>query len=100
MNGALALGPSNNWAKFSLDDGTEKSAFRFSLLVAARVSVGFNGDKFFGGLTFMNQGRNVGFEEIQLSNSQSAFKILIGYRFRETGILKKRIWDLPKNFLN
>jgi hypothetical protein len=100
INGALALGPSNNWAKFNRDDGADESAFRFSVFVAARISLGYNGDKFFGGLTFMNQGRNVRFENIQLSNSQSAFKILIGFRFRETGFLKKRIWDLPKNFLN
>jgi hypothetical protein len=100
INGALALGPANNWAKFNRDDGTDESAFRFSLFIAARISLGYNGDKFFGGLTFMNQGRNVKYENIQLSNYQSAFKILIGFRFRETGLLKKRIWDLPKSILN
>lgn len=96
INGTLAIGPGHNWMKYELEDGTEVSKLRFSALVAARISLGYNGDKFFGGLTFMNQGRNSRFGDVQFSNTQSAFKILFGFRFRESGILKKRVWDLVK----
>jgi hypothetical protein len=95
INGALAVGPVNNFQKFHMEDGTEKNDFRLSGFLAARISIGYNGDKFFGGLTFMNQGRNARFENLQISNSQSAFKILFGFRFRESGILTKRALDIP-----
>jgi hypothetical protein len=100
INGALAFGPTNNWMKYQLEDGTEESKFRISLFVAARISLGYNGEKFFGGLTFTNQGRNAKFDDVQFSNSQSSFKILFGFRFRESGILKKRFSDLPKSLMN
>jgi hypothetical protein len=100
INGALAIGPGNNWMKYQLEDGTDQHNFKVSALVAARIALGFNGDRFFGGLTFMNQGRNAKFENVQFSNSQSAFKILFGFRFRESGILKKKIWDLPRGLIN
>jgi hypothetical protein len=97
INGGLAVGPAHNWLKYQTEDGTEQTKLRFSAFVAARIALGYNGDKFFGGLTFMNQGRNVKFDNVQLSNSQSAFKVLVGYRFREWGVLTKKISDLPKD---
>lgn len=97
INGTLAIGPGHNWMKYQLEDGTEVSRLRFSAVVAARISLGYNGDTFFGGLTFMNQGRNSKFGDVQFSNTQSAFKILFGFRFRESGVLKKRVWDLLQN---
>jgi hypothetical protein len=100
INGVLAIGPTNNWMKSELEGGGTETRFRLSVFVATRIALGYNGDKFFGGLTFLNQGRNVKLENIQFANSQSSFKILIGFRFRESGILKKRIWDLPKSLRN
>jgi hypothetical protein len=97
INGTLVIGPANSWMKYQLENGTEESQLRVSVLVGARIALGYNGDKIFGGLTFTNQGRNSKFEDVQFSNSQSTFKILIGFRFRETGILKKRIWDIPES---
>ncbi len=100
INGTLAIGPAHNWMTYELEDGTDDSRLRFSAMVTARIALGYNGDRIFGGLTFSNQGRNVKFENVQLSNSQSAFKILVGYRFGETGILTKRIWDIPQKLFN
>ena len=94
----MALGPGNNWMKYHQDDGIDGSAFKLNLFVAARLSLGYNGDRFFGGLTFMNQGRGAKLEDVQMTNTQSTFKILFGMRFRESGFLTKRIWDLPKSF--
>lgn len=96
INGAFAIGPMHNWMKYELEDGGGDTRLKFNLYVAARLALGYNGDRFFGGLTFMNHGRNVKFEDVQMTNSQSSFKILFGMRFRESGILKKKIWDLPK----
>jgi hypothetical protein len=62
--------------------------------------LGFNGDHFFGGMGFVLQSRSAKFETVQFSSSNSTFKILVGYRFREFGILKKRLIDFPKEWFN
>ena len=42
----------------------------------------------------MSQGSTIGFENSNFSNNNSVFKVLVGYRFQEFGILKKRVWDM------
>jgi hypothetical protein len=98
LNGTLAIGPSHNWLSYSRDDGEKITENKINIYVIARLSVGFNGDHFFGGLTFASQSRSAKFDNLTLSSANSSFKILFGYRIRETGFLKKRIWDLPKSF--
>jgi hypothetical protein len=99
LNGTLALGPSHNWTTFSVEDGPDQHDIRFSAYVVGRIGIGYNGDKVFGGISFMSQTRTARFETVKLNSSNDLFKILIGFRFQEFGVLKKRIWDLPKEFL-
>lgn len=99
LNGTLALGPAHNWLYYEREDGSTKNDIRFNAYVAARIGIGYNGEHVFGGVTFVNQTRNAKFEELELTSSFGTFKILIGYRFRESGILKKRIWDFPAELL-
>jgi len=96
LNGTLAIGPSNNWLFYQNDDGKQKSDIAFNAFILARLAIGYNGDRFFGGLSFISQGRSVNFDDVHLNSSNGTFKILFGYRFREFGILKHRVWDLPK----
>jgi hypothetical protein len=42
------------------------------------------------------QTRAARIEDQQFSNQSTTFRLLIGYRFRETGVLKESVWDLPK----
>lgn len=95
LNGALAAGPSYNLLRYSEEGRGRVKDNHFRAYVAARLSLGYNGDRFFGGLTFMNQGLNAKFQNVELTSSNSSFKILAGYRFREWGVLKKRVWDIP-----
>lgn len=99
LNGTLAIGPAHNWIAFSRENESEKHDIRFSAYVVGRIGLGYNGDKVFGGISFMSQTRTARFETVRLTSSNDLFKIMIGYRFREFGILKKRIWDLPKELL-
>lgn len=96
LNGTLAVGPAHNWMTFAMENESEKHDIRFSAYVVGRIGLGYNGDKIFGGVSFMSQTRTARFETVRLTSSNDLFKIMIGYRFREFGILKKRIWDLPK----
>jgi hypothetical protein len=96
LNGALAIGPSHNWLAFTPENANTKHDIKFNAYVSARIGLGYNGDYIFGGISFMSQARTAKFETIQLNSANNLFKILIGFRFKEFGILKKRVWDLPK----
>lgn len=96
INATLALGPAHNWLSFEAEDGSTKNDIEFTPFFVARIALGYSGDRFFSGLSFVNQGGNAKFDSVQISSTSGTFKILFGYRFREFGILKKRIVDLPK----
>jgi hypothetical protein len=100
LNGTLAVGPAQNWISYQLEDGPERHRSRLNAFVALRIAIGFNGDRVFGGLTFTNEGRSAKFENLEVSSTNSAFKMLIGYRFPETGFLKKRVMDIPRSLFN
>lgn len=100
LNGTLALGPAHNSVSYTYDDDRTNRNSKIDLFVATRLSVGYNGDRVFGGLIFSSQARSSEFETVQLSSSNSSFKILVGYRIREFGFLKKRLRDLPKAMFN
>jgi hypothetical protein len=96
LNGTLAIGPAFNRVSYEQENSPGDTGNRFSSLLIGRLAMGYNGDRLFGGLTFYSQGKNARFEEIELSATNSSFRILLGYRFKETGVLKKRVTDIPK----
>lgn len=98
LTGTLAVGPSHNWLSFKSEDGNTKDDIEFRAFFVARIALGYSNDRFFTGLSFGSQGGNIKFDSIQLTSSSGTFKLLVGYRFRETGLLKKRLVDLPKAF--
>lgn len=100
LNGTLAVGPAHNWLAYTLEDGGTKNDIKFNTYVDARIGIGYNGDRLFGGLIFRSQNHAAKFDYIELVSSNAAFKMLVGYRFREVGILKKKILDFPKEILN
>jgi hypothetical protein len=98
LTGTLAIGPSHNWLSYTSEDGDSKDDIEFRAFFVARVAIGYSNDRFFTGLSFGSQGGSLKFDTIQLTNSSGTFKLLVGYRFGETGFLKKRLVDLPKAF--
>ncbi len=100
LNGTLGVGPGVNLLRYEYENGASNNHGNFSTLVTARLALGYNGDRIFGGMTFINQGGRAGLEDVELNSSNSTFKVMVGYRFNETGILKKRVWDLPESLLN
>ncbi len=96
LNTTLFLGPSHNWTYFQREDGSEKNDTSINLFAAFRVGIGFNSDRFFTGLNFVVQSRSVVFENIRFTNSSSTFRLLVGYRFREFGILKHSVKEIPE----
>jgi hypothetical protein len=94
LNGTLSVGPAHHWITYKIDGGADHHETAINSFVAARLALGYNGERFFGGISFLSQGSNVKFGTSQFSNNNGSFKILIGYRFREFGILTKRVWDM------
>lgn len=93
LNGTLGIGPAHHWIYYQHDNRAEHNDIAINSFVAARIGIGYNGDRIFGGIAFLTQGSNVKFEDVRFSNNNATFKILMGYRFREFGKLKKRAWD-------
>ena len=94
LNGTLAVGPAHHWINYQIEGGSDRSNTALNSFVAARIAIGYNGNRLFGGVSFLTQGSNVKFDDTRFSNNNGSFKILIGYRFEEWGFLKRRIWDL------
>lgn len=99
INAALMIGPGHNWINYKSQNQAAKNDITFNSLVALRIGVGYNGKRFFAGLNFISQSRNVDFGNVYFTNSSNAFRMLVGYRFREFGVLRKSVWDIPKRVL-
>ncbi len=94
LNGTLSVGPAQQWIRYHPVGGTVNYDIGVNMFVAARVGLGYNSERLFGGISFLSQGSMVKLEGVEFSNSNSSFKILVGYRFREKGILRIRALDL------
>lgn len=94
LNTTLALGPAHQWINFDLQGNQDvQHDTSINVYLNARVAIGYNGYRTFGGISFISQGNTIRFDDASFSNNNSVFKILVGYRFKEFGILKKRVWD-------
>lgn len=95
LNTTLSVGPAYHWMNYTLEGRNEPTRdATINTFVHSRVAIGYNGYRMFGGVAFISQGRNLKVDDSRFSTNNSTFKILIGYRFKESGILKKRVWDI------
>lgn len=91
LNSSLSIGPANHWVHY--EAYFSKDLITLNSFVDFRLAVGYNSDRFFSGISFITQARNIKLEQVQFTSANSIFKVVVGYRFREFGILKKRAWD-------
>lgn len=96
INALLALGPANNWIRYETEGGDQLNDIRFTTFYVARIAMGYNGDKFFAGLSYSGQSATARFESIRLQSSTGTLKVLFGIRLREFGILKRRVAEIPE----
>ena len=97
LNGVVSLGPAHYWLMHTWRSGAEQYDISINSFADIRLALGYNGDRIFGGMSFITQSRNIRFDDIRFNNGNYTFKLLVGYRFREVGILKKRAKDyIPK----
>lgn len=94
VNATLGLGPAHNWLYVKTANGADSNNISINTISIIRLGIGYNSDRFFGGVGFSIQSRHLRIEDTRFSNSTSIVKFMAGYRFREVGILKKRAVDL------
>lgn len=90
----LALGPALQDFRYTDVAGNQFINTRVNSFVDTRIALGYSNDRFFTGITLSAQLRNLVFEEIRFTSTSSTARILFGWRFRESGFLKKSVWDL------
>ncbi len=93
VNGTLTVGPAHHWVYYQEENGAEHYDVSFNATSTLRLAVGYNSDRIFGGVGLVIQSRAVKFGDIRFGNASSTIRFLIGYRFKEKGLLKKRVWD-------
>ncbi len=98
LNTTVSLGPAHHWIYTQLKDGSNHYDISINSYADVRIGLGYNSDRLFGGISFVNRARTVRFEEVQFTNSSSTLRMLIGYRFKEVGILKNRARDFIPSF--
>ena len=95
INATLAFGPAHHWINYALEGGASTHHdIAINSFFSGRLAIGYNADRIFGGISFLSQGSSLKFKDATFSNNNSVFKVLVGYRFREFGVLKKRVWDM------
>ncbi|HZY81677.1 MAG TPA: DUF4421 family protein [Cyclobacteriaceae bacterium] len=89
FNISLAVGPAHHWVYYVGSDGVPHYDISINSFVDTRVALGYSSDRWFGGITFVSQARAVKFEEITLQTQSQSFRMVVGYRILEKGLLKK-----------
>lgn len=98
INGTGSVGPAYHIIKYGDAQSTKKDGL-FGAASILRIGIGYNDDRFFGGIGFLVQSRAITFDNIRFSSASSLFRMVVGYRFKEIGILKKRAVDyMPTGF--
>lgn len=97
LNGTLTVGPAHHWVYYKFENEKKHYDVSFNATTALRLALGYNSNRVFGGLGLVVQSRAVKFENVKFENASTTFKLLIGYRFNEKGILQKKAWEfLPR----
>lgn len=97
LNGAVSVGPAHYWINYAAQDKVDYD-MSINTYADIRLALGYNSSRIFGGVSYIIQSRNIRFENIEFTNNSSTLKFLVGYRFHEKGVLKKRAKDyVPGN---
>lgn len=94
LNLTLAIGPAHYWVRHKEQGKPDVYDIRIDTYSLGRIALGYNGDRFFAGLSITAQARNIRYEQTTLQNGSGTFRLVTGYRFKEVGHLKRKATDL------
>lgn len=93
LNLTLALGPAHYWVRYNELASQAENDIKIDFYSLGRIGVGYNGERFFSGLSFTTQSRNVTYESTTFQNAIGTVRLVAGFRFKEQGFLKKKVVD-------
>lgn len=93
-NGTLLAGAAHYWARYEISGKPDRFDIQFNFISTLGLAAGYNGDRYFAGFNYRGQGFRVNQERVRINGSQNSFVITAGMRFREKGVMKKRLNDL------
>ncbi|MFN8341810.1 MAG: DUF4421 family protein [Cyclobacteriaceae bacterium] len=94
FNVTASFGPANHWTHYRDLSGSEHYDIAVNSFADIRLALGYNSDHLFGGITYGGQSRRAKMNEMQFANVSTSVRVVIGYRFREFGVLKHSVWEL------
>lgn len=92
VNGSLSLGPGHLWLKYN-EGPFERENIQIRPVFNLRAALGYNGDRFFGGITTVYQVVSAGISNLEVNSASGNVKIFLGLRIREKGIFKKNLFS-------
>lgn len=92
FNGTVAVGPAHHWIYYQPEIGRGHHDIVFNSSYTLRFAAGYSGHRFFTGAGVVLQSRVVKFQDVRFENSTSVFRLVVGYRFKEKGFLKKKLF--------
>ncbi|HCR53761.1 MAG TPA: hypothetical protein DIW27_05040 [Cytophagales bacterium] len=93
LNLTLVFGPAHYWVRHKELFSPAQNDIRIDFYSLGRIGLGYNGDRFFSGLSFATQSRNVTYERTILQNTIGTIRLVAGFRFKEEGFLKRKAVD-------
>ncbi|MEO1054868.1 MAG: DUF4421 family protein [Bacteroidota bacterium] len=91
FNLSLAFGTGYQWEDYTLGDNKVEDA-QFTMTSNLRSALGYNGDKFFAGASLVFQNVQSTIDDIRVESLTGNIKVFIGYRFKEKGFLKAKLF--------
>ena len=94
LNVTLLSGPGHYWINYDPLNSPRRYDIDLNLSASFRAAIGFNGEKYFAGLSFQTQKNQAYYKETRFTKSSSSFRLVAGIRFREKSLFTKRLADL------
>jgi hypothetical protein len=89
FNLSVSLGPAHHWIHYKGNDGRAHYDIAINSYTDSRVAFGYNGDRFYSGISFVNQTMTTKVNELRIETQTRAFRFVVGYRIREKGFMAK-----------
>lgn len=81
VNGTLTAGPAQYWIRYQQIGGGTKYDIQINFVTSIGLAAGYNGKKFFGGLSYRSQGFRLKLSEISMIGDQNVLILMGGMRF-------------------
>ena len=92
LNLSLSLGLGYQIRSYTTEQSYQDNSI--NLANTWRIGAGYNGRRFFTGISAFTQTNNVSIQGLHISSSTGFVRFFLGYRFREWGIMRKSVFDL------